>query len=121
VYSLLYYITDHGRDIRLAQFLFAGIYVASLAVVLSIDRRSRSVRSGSFEAVFERVRLKRKRLTGATLGARLPLSFEKASLTIRLAPLQRWRGHASSLPVSLGAYQQALAVGLHLLQVRHIL
>ena len=34
IYSVLYYITDHGGNIRLAQCIFAALYLATLAAVL---------------------------------------------------------------------------------------
>ena len=36
VYSGLYYITDYGSDIKLAQWIFAGLYLANLTVILLI-------------------------------------------------------------------------------------
>lgn len=38
VYRALYALTDEGRDIRLAQMLFAGLYVAVLLVVMACYR-----------------------------------------------------------------------------------
>ncbi|KAJ3166107.1 dolichyl-P-Man:Man(5)GlcNAc(2)-PP-dolichol alpha-1,3-mannosyltransferase [Geranomyces variabilis] len=40
IYSALSYITAGGKDVRLAQYLFAGLYVGTLAVVMAIYRRS---------------------------------------------------------------------------------
>ncbi|KAI9017546.1 glycosyltransferase [Gaertneriomyces semiglobifer] len=40
LYSVLYYLTSGGDYLRLAQYLFVGLYVATLIVVLSIYRRS---------------------------------------------------------------------------------
>lgn len=40
IHSALYYITDKGRDIRLAQILYAGLYLATLALVFSCYRRA---------------------------------------------------------------------------------
>jgi alpha-1,3-mannosyltransferase len=34
VYTGLYHLTDQGRDVLLAQWLFAGLYMATLAVVM---------------------------------------------------------------------------------------
>ncbi|KAK7199921.1 dolichyl-P-Man:GDP-Man5GlcNAc2-PP-dolichyl alpha-1,3-mannosyltransferase [Novymonas esmeraldas] len=36
IYSALYYITKMGEDIHLAQWIFAGVYLATLAVVLRL-------------------------------------------------------------------------------------
>jgi alpha-1,3-mannosyltransferase len=33
LYSLFYYVTDQGKNIRLAQYLFVGLYVATMYVV----------------------------------------------------------------------------------------
>ncbi|KAI8446515.1 family 58 glycosyltransferase [Phakopsora pachyrhizi] len=38
-YSLLYYITRHGKDVRLAQYIFAALYVLTMAFVFAILRR----------------------------------------------------------------------------------
>lgn len=38
VYRTLYALTDEGRDVRLAQMLFAGLYVAVLLVVMACYR-----------------------------------------------------------------------------------
>lgn len=35
IYTGLYYLTNHGKDILLAQQLFAGLYLLNLAVVMS--------------------------------------------------------------------------------------
>jgi alpha-1,3-mannosyltransferase len=35
IYTGLYYLTNHGKDILLAQQLFAGLYLVNLAVVMS--------------------------------------------------------------------------------------
>lgn len=35
IYSFLYELTDKGQDITLGQYIFAGIYIATLIVVLS--------------------------------------------------------------------------------------
>ncbi|KAM0716950.1 hypothetical protein Q7P37_006802 [Cladosporium fusiforme] len=38
IYRLLYHITGEGADIRLAQYIFVGLYIATLALVLSCYR-----------------------------------------------------------------------------------
>ena len=38
IYSALYYVTDSGRDVLLAQVIFAGVYLASLSVVMACYR-----------------------------------------------------------------------------------
>lgn len=35
IYTALYYLTNHGKDILLAQQMFAGLYLVNLAVVMS--------------------------------------------------------------------------------------
>jgi alpha-1,3-mannosyltransferase len=35
IYTALYYLTNHGKDILSAQYLFAGLYLATLAMVQS--------------------------------------------------------------------------------------
>lgn len=35
IYTGLYYLTNYGKDILLAQQLFAGLYLVNLAVVMS--------------------------------------------------------------------------------------
>lgn len=39
-YSLLYHLTDEGRDIFLGQIMFAGLYLATLIVVIACYRLS---------------------------------------------------------------------------------
>lgn len=34
IYSALYWITDKGKDIRLAQVIFAGLYLSTIALVM---------------------------------------------------------------------------------------
>lgn len=38
IYRGLYSLTDEGRDIRLAQIIFAGLYVAVLTIVMACYR-----------------------------------------------------------------------------------
>ncbi|CAL5871077.1 uncharacterized protein PFLUO_LOCUS5323 [Penicillium psychrofluorescens] len=40
IYTLLYHLTDKGRDILTGQILFAGLYLATLVVVLGCYRHS---------------------------------------------------------------------------------
>ncbi|XP_055350514.1 lethal(2)neighbour of Tid protein-like [Paramacrobiotus metropolitanus] len=40
VYSLLYKITDKGKDIRLAQYIFAALYVGTLALIFRLYART---------------------------------------------------------------------------------
>lgn len=39
IYALLYHLTDDGRDILLGQIIFAGIYLATLIVVIACYRQ----------------------------------------------------------------------------------
>lgn len=39
-YTVLYYITDQGRNILLAQCIFAGLYLATLALVIACYRKA---------------------------------------------------------------------------------
>lgn len=43
IYSALYYVTSHGTNVRLAQYIFAGIYLLQLALVLRLYSKSRKV------------------------------------------------------------------------------
>ena len=43
VYTLLYWVTAGGVHIRRAQWIFAGLYLATHAIVLQIYRRTRIV------------------------------------------------------------------------------
>jgi hypothetical protein len=53
IYSQLYKITDQGRDVERAQWVFALVYLATLGVVLSCYRRARvSLNSDSFLKLF---------------------------------------------------------------------
>ncbi|KAI9826093.1 MAG: dolichyl-P-Man:Man(5)GlcNAc(2)-PP-dolichol alpha-1,3-mannosyltransferase [Thelocarpon impressellum] len=42
VYRALYAITDQGRNIRLAQFIFAGLYLGTLALVMACYRLAKA-------------------------------------------------------------------------------
>ncbi|CAM9928562.1 unnamed protein product [Pylaiella littoralis] len=42
IYSCLYWLTDRGKDIATAQFIFMGVYVSLVMLVLSIHRRAAS-------------------------------------------------------------------------------
>ena len=39
IFSGLYYITELGTNIKLAQYIFAGLYIATLLVVFDIYKR----------------------------------------------------------------------------------
>jgi len=39
IYTILYYLTDHGTNILRGQVIFAGLYLATLAMVLACYRR----------------------------------------------------------------------------------
>lgn len=41
LYTALYHVTDEGRNIALAQALFAGLYVGVLAVVMGCYRMAK--------------------------------------------------------------------------------
>jgi alpha-1,3-mannosyltransferase len=41
IYTALYRITDHGANIPLAQMIFGGIYLATLAVVMACYRQAK--------------------------------------------------------------------------------
>ncbi|XP_055609026.1 lethal(2)neighbour of tid protein 2 [Uranotaenia lowii] len=43
IYSALYLITSHGTNIRLAQYIFIGIYLAQMALVLRLYSKSRKL------------------------------------------------------------------------------
>ncbi len=40
LYAGLYTLTDEGRDVRLAQWVFAGVYLAALGVVMVCYKRA---------------------------------------------------------------------------------
>ena len=42
IYTGLYHLTDQGRDIFLAQILFAILYLATLAVVIACYRQAKA-------------------------------------------------------------------------------
>lgn len=51
IYTGLYYLTNHGKDILLAQQLFAGLYLVNLAVVMSCYWKAKArIRAQLFEA-----------------------------------------------------------------------
>lgn len=43
VYSMLYFLTSHGENIKLAQYVFIGIYLLQLVFVLRIYMKTRKV------------------------------------------------------------------------------
>ncbi|EDW85598.1 uncharacterized protein Dwil_GK23169 [Drosophila willistoni] len=43
IYTVLYYITSHGNNVRLAQYIFAGIYLLQMCLVLRLYAKSRKV------------------------------------------------------------------------------
>ena len=43
LYSALYYITDFGRNILLAQYIFLGFYLATIAVLMLIYHEAKVV------------------------------------------------------------------------------
>ncbi|XP_062844009.1 dol-P-Man:Man(5)GlcNAc(2)-PP-Dol alpha-1,3-mannosyltransferase [Trichomycterus rosablanca] len=43
IFTFLYYITDHGLNIRLAQYVFAGFYLITLLLVFRIYHRTKKV------------------------------------------------------------------------------
>nr|XP_022343201.1 dol-P-Man:Man(5)GlcNAc(2)-PP-Dol alpha-1,3-mannosyltransferase-like [Crassostrea virginica] len=43
IYLALYYITSYGHNIRLGQYLFAGLYILSLIVLFDIYRKTNKV------------------------------------------------------------------------------
>ncbi|XP_064459238.1 lethal(2)neighbour of tid protein-like [Ornithodoros turicata] len=43
IFTLLYYVTSHGTNIYLAQYIFAGIYLATIFLVFNIYHRTRKV------------------------------------------------------------------------------
>jgi len=42
IFSLLYKITNNGDNIRLAQYIFMGIYIVTLVVILNIYKKSKT-------------------------------------------------------------------------------
>lgn len=44
IYSVLYWITGNGANILLAQYIFLGIYVVFIGIVLSIYHETKLVR-----------------------------------------------------------------------------
>ncbi|CAO3617628.1 unnamed protein product [Mucor fragilis] len=43
IYSLFYYLTDHGKNVRLAQYIFEALYLVSQFIVCAIYRQSKKV------------------------------------------------------------------------------
>lgn len=42
IYRLLHYLTDEGRDIRLAQYIFVALYLVTLALVMQCYRQAKT-------------------------------------------------------------------------------
>ena len=47
IFTVLYYLTGRGSDIRLAQYMFAVLYLVSLIVIFDIYRRVKKVTQSS--------------------------------------------------------------------------
>ncbi|PNF33442.1 Lethal(2)neighbour of tid protein [Cryptotermes secundus] len=43
IYTVLYYVTNHGQNIRLAQYIFASLYISLLCLVFRIYMKSKKV------------------------------------------------------------------------------
>ena len=43
IFTGLYYLTGHGRDIRTAQYIFAALYILTLVCVFAIYQKTSSV------------------------------------------------------------------------------
>ncbi|ORX46012.1 glycosyltransferase family 58 protein [Piromyces finnis] len=43
IFSLLYKMTNNGENIRLAQYIFMGLYIATLVVILKIYQKSKTL------------------------------------------------------------------------------
>lgn len=43
IYSILYYLTSRGQNIRLAQYVFIGVYLAQMYLVLRLYGKSRKI------------------------------------------------------------------------------
>ena len=41
IYRLLHYLTDEGRDVQLAQYIFIGLYLATLSLVMLCYRQAK--------------------------------------------------------------------------------
>jgi len=48
IYLIFYYVTNFGRNIRLAQYVFAGIYLIMISAVFCIYNRNAKVYLSSF-------------------------------------------------------------------------
>ncbi len=46
IFTILYYITNYGRNIRFAQYIFCGFYLVTVALVFRIYSKSRKVSYG---------------------------------------------------------------------------
>jgi alpha-1,3-mannosyltransferase len=43
IYSLLYGVTDRGANVKLAQYIFIGIYLAFISLVFYVYRKTKRV------------------------------------------------------------------------------
>ena len=67
IFMGLYYVTERGTNIRLAQYIFAGFYILTLIAVFNIYRQVKRVRdnstySPSHSAKFYKISSLRKQL-----------------------------------------------------------
>jgi len=42
IYRLLYYLTDEGQDVRLGQYIFIGLYLVTLTLVMQCYRQAKA-------------------------------------------------------------------------------
>jgi alpha-1,3-mannosyltransferase len=48
IFAALYYVTDQGTKIQVAQYIFSALYIAMIFVVFAIYRKANAVRIFTF-------------------------------------------------------------------------
>ncbi|CAG8501751.1 10371_t:CDS:2 [Ambispora gerdemannii] len=112
-YSALYYITSEGADIKLAQYIFAGIYIITLAIVFAIYSRSEKISpyvltilclSKRIHSIFV-LRLFNDAITMAFLYANNNCASNSLALSIKMNVLLFFPAFGLVLYKSLGAWK----------------
>ena len=107
IYSLLYYATNNGQNIRLAQYIFFIFYLINHLLVVRIYHKTKLVSSMKC-CVFD-VDYGHYLLPVSSLRAPLPhLHFLSSSLPLRFAALQRPHRHADLVHCNKPLHRQTV-------------
>jgi hypothetical protein len=115
IYALLHRWTSGGLDIRLAQYMFAALYVATMAVVFKIYSCSHKVKGGIRTLAFRGPSW----ATDSTVFDRPGGAVEAAALDLRAAAVQRRGRHVLYVLCGLDDGSTKAVCQLHTAKVRY--